>query len=278
MNDESRRFAARKPKSAVEPLRLGPEVRAPAGGISAAADQDGITDPAWAALPPLRISPRQGDRGRLISLNRDEPAHMVFNMLRTRVAQAMAAKGWSRIAITSPTKGCGKTFVAANLALSLARRRNLRIGLVDLDLRLPSVGSVLGVPAPGAITAFLDGIAPIEEHFRRVGPNLAVGVNGLRHPDAAEKLLHPNAERALDGMRSALGLDLVIYDTPPMLACDDLLALLPQVDCVLLVAGGGVTHAAEIERCSKLLEDRKPILGVVLNQADDPQIDRYYYY
>jgi len=277
MNDESRRNLARKPQSATEPLRLGPQMRTPAP-LSAAAEQDGIDDPAWAALPPLRLSPRQGDRGRLVALDRDTPAHMVFNMLRTRVAQAMATEGWSRIAVTSPTQGCGKSFVSANLALALARRKNSRVGLVDLDLRRPALANVFGVSQPGAISAFLDGAAPAAAHFRRYGDNLAIGFNGMRQSDAAERLQHPATATALGALQTGLGLDLLIHDTPPMLACDDLLALLPVVDCVLLVAGGGITRSPEIERCAKLLEDKKPILGVVLNQADDPDVDRYYYY
>jgi protein-tyrosine kinase len=232
---------------------------------------------AWAALRPLTIDARQADRGRLVSLHRRDPAHGVFDMLRTRVAQAMAERGWSRIAVTSPTKNCGKTFVSANLALSLARRRGMRVGLMDLDLRLPSLAQVLGVADAPAITRFLDGSEPARAHFRRLGDNLAVAVNGVRAGDSAERLHDPRAGAAIARARAELGLDLMLYDLPPMLACDDVLAVLPQADCVLFVVGGGVTRAEEIRRCAKLVEGRTPILGIVLNRAEDPEVERYHY-
>ncbi|PZQ22298.1 MAG: hypothetical protein DI558_11790 [Corynebacterium propinquum] len=127
------------------------------------------TPPPEAALPALVLSERQSDRGRLISHSRLDPAHGAFDMMRTRVAQALADRGWSRIAVTSPTKNCGKTFVSANLALSLARRRSLRVGLLDLDLRLPSLAHVFGVTAPGEIGRLLEGEPPLAAHFRRLG-------------------------------------------------------------------------------------------------------------
>lgn len=280
MNDESRRITALKPGGVARPLRLGPE----SGSLGARpaeteiVEQQQSTADAWADLVPLRLSAEARDRGRLVALARGEPGQTVFNMLRTRVAQAMAAEGWTRIAITSPTKGCGKSFVSANLGLALARRKQARIGLIDLDLRRPSLARVFAVDTPGAITAFLDGHAAPTEHFRRLGPNLAVGFNGLVHADAAERLQHPTTAAALDGLVETLGLDIVIYDMPPMLACDDVLSLLPEIDCILMVAGGGTTRAGEVERCAKLLEGKKPLLGVVLNEADDPGTERYYYY
>lgn len=248
----------------------GPRARLGGGGEAERAA-------AWEALPTLILSERQSDRGRLVSHSRADPAHSAFDMMRTRVAQAMTERGWSRIAITSPTKNCGKTFVSANLALSLSRRRSLRIGLMDFDLRLPSLGRIFGVSAPAEIERLLEGGAPLADHFRRLEGNLAIACNNRPLADAAERLSDLRTAAALDRIQSELGLDLMIFDLPPMLACDDFLALAPHVDCALLVAGGGVTRAEEIRRCAKLMEGRTPLLGIILNRADDPNVERYYY-
>lgn len=232
---------------------------------------------AWAMLPELVLTAQQSDRSRLVSHSRRDPAHGVFDMMRTRVAQAMVEHGWSRIAITSPTKDCGKTFVSSNLALSLARRRSLRVGLMDLDLRLPSLAGIFGVKDAGTIAPLLEGEPPLARHFRRIGDNLAVACNGAPLDDPAERLQDPRTGTALARIRGELGLDVMIFDMPPMLACDDFLAFAPQVDCALFVAGGGITRAGEIERCAKLIEGRMPLLGVILNRADDPEIERYQY-
>lgn len=248
-----------------------------AGGREATRDAERTRDAAWAALRRLAVSERQSDLGRLVRHGRGEPAQAVFDMLRTRVAQAMQERGWSRIAISSPTKGCGKTFVAANLALALARLRTLRVGLMDLDFRMPSLAAVFGAHDAGALSLLLGGHDRIEDHVRRIDDHLAVAFNGVRLQEPAEALNDTTTGETLDRLQAVLGLDILIFDLPPMLACDDFLAFLPKVDCALLVAGGGVTRADEIRRCAKLIEGRKPLLGVVLNQADDPDVERYRY-
>lgn len=148
---------------------------------------------------------------------------------------------------------------------------------MDMDLRLPSLAHVFGVSDAAAIDRLLDGRAAIQEHFRRIGDNLAIAFNGIRMSDSAERLHDPKTGVTLTRIQSELRLDLMIFDLPPMLACDDFLAFLPHVDCVLFVAGGGVTRAEEIRRCSALIESRTPLLGIVLNQADDPEVERYHY-
>lgn len=260
-------------------LHPGVETNVPADGAVDAGTASQVQSAAalWRTLAPIALSAEAREDGRLISHDRSDPAHISFDMLRTRAAHALKVRGWSRIAVTSPTKGCGKTFVAANLALSLARARTLSVGLFDMDLRLPGLAKLLGVPDPGDLVDLLTGRVAIDGHMRTLGEGLAVALNdgSVRHP--AELLQDPHTGQALSQLQAQLGLGVMIYDMPPMLACDDVLAFIGEVDCVLLVAGGGITRADEITRCEKLLEDRAPILGVVLNRAEDPDIGRYYY-
>jgi Mrp family chromosome partitioning ATPase len=232
-------------------------------------------DAAWQALAPVSLDARHLDRERVISAGRTEPAHMAFDVLRTRLLLALGARGWRRVAITSPTQGCGKTFVAANLALSLARRRSCRTVLMDMDLRLSRVAGVLGIRQPGSMHAFLTGQRTPAEHLLRVGDNLAVGLNDAPVADAAELMQEPRAHAALDAMQVALEPDVVLFDLPPILCCDDAIAFFPQVDGVLLVAGGGITRTEEIRHCERLLGDRHPLLGVILNRAEDASVRPY---
>jgi protein-tyrosine kinase len=85
------------------------------------------------------------EQNRIISASRHNPAHVAFDVLRTRLIQGLAEQGWRRVVITSPTKDCGKTFISTNLAISLSRQERLRTVLMDLDLRNPSVAPLLGV-------------------------------------------------------------------------------------------------------------------------------------
>lgn len=230
----------------------------------------------WKRLRQVALDPRHLARHRLISAGREDPAHVAFDVLRTRLLQALKARGWSRVAVTSPTKGCGKTFVSANLAFSLART-SARVALLDMDLRIPSLATVLGVREPAPMLDFLTGRRPMERHLLRVAPNLAVGLNAAPVTNASELLQAPETADTLAAMQDALRPDVVIHDLPPALLCDDLLAFLPQVDGVLLVAGGGVTQAEDVRKCERLLADQTPLLGVILNKAEDATLEPYGY-
>jgi Mrp family chromosome partitioning ATPase len=223
-------------------------------------------------------------RNRLISAARTDPAHAAFEVLRTRLMQALAEHGWSRVAITSPTKDCGKSFVAANLALSLSRHETARTVLMDMDLRNPSLAKLFGISAPGTMSDFLSGRTSTAQHFLRfaanrlkIGGNLAMGLNHGVESFASEMLQLPATAAALARLRSEMAPDVVLFDLPPALYHDDVLAFRPEYDGVLLVVGGGITRADEIREVSRRLSDHTPLLGVVLNRAEGPTITNYSY-
>ena len=200
-----------------------------------------------------------------------------FDILRTRALQALGERNWRRIAVTSPTHGCGKSFVTANLPLSLARLPATRTVLMDMELRNPVLARMLGVKVPGALSDFLSGDQPLESHFRVVGKNLALALNDKPVAGPAELLQTPATAEALDAMIEHLDPDMVIYDLPHALGSDDVIAMLPQLDAILLVTDGTKTTADDIRRCERLFEGRVPLLGVVLNRAQDRNTGRYRY-
>lgn len=224
---------------------------------------------AWAQLP--RIPTWFSDPGRsdapLVNLHRDGAASRAFDLLRTRLLQALRDNGWSRVAIAAPTRGCGATFTAVNLALSLARIPGSRTVLTDLDMRAPGVAATLGLDAPGRMREFLSGDAPVNQQYLRISDTLAVGLTAQVEKDASERLQSPEAERSLRGMIADLGPAVALFDLPPVLEHDDLAAFLPQVDGVLLVADGQSTTSAHIAACERVLNGQTRLLGVVLNRA-----------
>ncbi|MEM8958102.1 MAG: CpsD/CapB family tyrosine-protein kinase [Pseudomonadota bacterium] len=222
----------------------------------------------WSALEPIELNSRTLERNRVITAARTDPAQATFDVLRTRILRAFAKRGWTRLGITSPGKGCGKTFISTNLAFSFSRHPDNRTILMDMDLRLPSVAKILGVSDPEPISWFLKGDASHTAHLRRHGDNLALGLNSERVGDAAELIQSASTVEALNGMRGALDPTMVIYDLPPMLSCDDVIGFLPQLDCVLLIVGGGTTKGSEVTECEQLLADQTHLLGVLLNKAE----------
>lgn len=228
----------------------------------------------WESITEIAPDPGRLAGNGLFVNGEQHPTAQLFDILRTRVLQAMAKHGWTRLAVTSPTQGCGKSFVAANLALALARLPSCRTVLVDLELRAPALAGLFGAQEIGPLIEFLMGEQPMESQFRRIGRNLALALNGAPVARAAELIQDPEFARALEALRDQLQPDIVVLDTPPVLASDEVISLTGQVDAVLLVADGTLSTPEDIAAAEHLLEGRLPLLGVVLNRAQDRALKR----
>jgi Mrp family chromosome partitioning ATPase len=229
----------------------------------------------WAALPEIVPDTAKLRTRRIIAHDRSDPAHVAFDVLRTRILKSLREHGWRRLAVTAPTKGCGKSFVCLNLAFSLARQADVRVLLVDLDLRAPTLASLLDLTDVGSIKGFLHGETPPERHLRRIGDKLAIAANAKPLRDSAESLGDPTVAAALNRTIAALEVDVVIYDLPPMLTGDDVIAGLPLFDCVLMVAAAGETRPLDVERVERLLPESANFLGVVLNKSRSDRTESY---
>jgi protein-tyrosine kinase len=197
-----------------------------------------------------------------------------FDVLRTRLLLQVAANHWVRIAVTSPTPGCGKSFVAANLALSIARLPACRTLLVDLDLRAPQLARLFNRSDVPPLGQCLLGRAPIESQLQRMGPNLAVALNGKAEPRPYQVLQDPVTIQTLNDLHTRLQPDVSIVDLPSALESDDVLAMTSHLDAVLLVIDGTTTTPDDIRRCTALLDTHVPLAGIVLNRAQDRGLGR----
>ncbi|MEM9579116.1 MAG: CpsD/CapB family tyrosine-protein kinase [Pseudomonadota bacterium] len=238
----------------------------------------------WARLKSIPVREAHLESNRVISASRHNPAHVAFDVLRTRLVQALTENGWRRVVITSPTKDCGKTFISTNLAISLSRQERTRTVLMDLDLRNPSVAPLLGEEDTGVMGDFLRGNVPVANQFKRmgqnmlkIGQNVAFGLNDTREPFASELLGSSTTSAAIARMEQELQPDVVIYDMPPALYHDDVMAFREHYDGVLLVVGGGTTKANEVRELKRRFGEDKPLLGVILNKAEGLSISHYSY-
>jgi protein-tyrosine kinase len=190
-----------------------------------------------------------------------------FEVMRTKMLLQMRANTWRRIAITSPTSDCGKTTISVNLAFCLARQTDLRVMLVDLDLRRPSVAATLGVTRDLQISRAMAGNEPADPHIMRIGANLAFAVNKTPTANPAELLQGVHAAEVLDRIEAQYAPDIMIFDMAPMLVADDTIGFLDQVDCALLVAAAERSTLEEVGKCEADLAARTNALGVVLNKC-----------
>jgi protein-tyrosine kinase len=230
----------------------------------------------WNDMAHISVNEALLDRNLVITASRHDPAHATFEVLRTRLVNALSDNGWRRVAITSPTAGCGKTFTAVNLAIALSRYESCRTVLMDMDMRRPGdMARMLGARAPGSMAQFLRGASAVDTHLLRmgqnllnIGPNLAIGLNDRIESYASEILKHPETTRVLDRMTTDLQPDIVLYDLPAVLEHDDVLAFRQHVDAVLLVSGGGMTTAEDLHEVMRRLGEGMPLLGLVLNRGE----------
>lgn len=281
-SDRQRRALERRLREALAQTSDEDQPEPASGSDEAPGEAPGAgPDPAlWDRLPRIPVEPKRLDRNLIITASRHDPAHAAFDVLRTRIVQAMKDHGWRRVGITSPNEGNGKSFTSLNLAISLSRLPGLRSALIEMDLRHSSLAKLLGLRDMPATADYLRGEIGVEEYLSSFGPNmlnigdrLALGINGRPDSYAAELFQTAATGEKLEELETALALDLMLFDLPPALAMDDVLALRPCMDCVLLVVGGGETRTRDVREVQRRLGDDFPILGVVMNKAeidDDP--------
>ena len=225
----------------------------------------GLSGAAWQALAPWTPAPRQMESARIVTTEpRSEAA--AFDLMRTKILQQMRANGWKRLAITSPTPGCGKSTVAINLAFSLARQEELFSVLIEADLRRPSLARMLQIDSGAQVSKVLDGSAELCDHACRYASNLAIATNARAVDTPSELIQSQSCAQALDRIEALYQPDLMVFDTAPVLVSDDTLALAAQVDCVLVIAATEETTIKEIDICERELAERTNVMGVVVNK------------
>jgi protein-tyrosine kinase len=159
--------------------------------------------------------------------------------------------------------------------VTLSRYDQCRTILMDMDLRKPGLARYLGVRNAGSTGDFLRGLTTAPDYFTRlrgerlnIGSNLALGLNGTVEDYAAELFQQQTTGDVLAAMEQQFHPEVILFDLPPALAQDDVIAFRPHFDCILLVVGGGITTADEVREAQRRIGEDKPLLGIVLNKAD----------
>ncbi|HEU4618304.1 MAG TPA: CpsD/CapB family tyrosine-protein kinase [Gammaproteobacteria bacterium] len=227
-------------------------------------------------LPRVNLNPRALYKNRIIK-DQDVPASSAYKMLRTRVLQRMRRNGWSTLAVTGTCPSEGKTLTAINLAFSMARDLSTNVVLVDLDLRKPAMARYLGLVPRHGIGDCLQGTVELERVLLCPGVDrLALLLNERAFPNSSELLTSPQMAWLVSQLKQGEG-RLVIFDLPPLLVTDDMLAFSPLVDAILLVLSQGTTKQADLVAAKELLQDAN-IVGTVLNRSSESVAPYYYYY
>ena len=218
------------------------------------------------------------EQHRIIGHNVADPRSKAFDVLRTQVLQAMDQKNWQFLAITSPTEGCGKTVTAINLALSIARQPERSAMLIDMDLQRPAAANYLGIKHRHGVRDILEGRAALADAVLRAhADSCEIMVLPASGPTvrSSELIASRNMDTMLQDLKRNFRPRTVIFDMPPLLQGDEVLATLPKIDAVLLVTAVGVSTLHEIKACSRHLQATE-VIRVVLNKSHET-IKKHYY-
>jgi protein-tyrosine kinase len=205
---------------------------------------------------------------RIVAYDGKDPRSRSFDVLRTEVLRSMDLKGWKTLAVTSPTPNCGKTLIATNLALSMARQPERQVLLADLDLRRPQVAAALGLSCREGVVGVLEGRVEIKNVIvdARVGDSRLEVLPTARSPNPSDLVSSTAMKNLLQDLAGYGQSRIVIFDLPPLLTGHDVISILPRVDCVLLVAAVGISKLSEIKECNKYLQ-ATDVVRFVLNKV-----------
>jgi len=217
-----------------------------------------------------------------ILVDGDDPYNLDrYRVLRTRMLMLMKSNRWHSVGITSPGAQDGKSLTATNLALAVARDDVNEVFLIDADLRKPSLPRNLGFEVEYGLADFLRGDAELHDVAVQpdIYPNLVVlpGRRDENQPAESELLRSSRTSELFEQIRAHNRDAVIIVDFPPILVGDDVLALAPKLDSMLLVISEGRTNVDELTSAVELLADFN-LLGTVLNRSTAKKTSSQGYY
>ena len=261
------------PPPTVPPAVRETEMPAFAGPSEGPFTYDALT----ARVQPSRWSPNL--KTMLFFGNNGHSVHSEsFRTLRSRLYQTREKQALQSVLITSALPAEGKTFVSANLAQAMVRQQGRRVLLIDADLRRPQLHEVLGASSKPGLSEYLRGGLDEAAVLQRGQlENLFFIAGGKQESNPAE-LIGSNRLKALL-QRMAPLFDWIILDSPPAVPVSDASLLAGSCDGVVLVVRAGSTPVEMAQKAQQEFAD-KPVVGVVLNRADEksPYTSYYYYY
>ncbi|MBE0488162.1 MAG: polysaccharide biosynthesis tyrosine autokinase [Halomonas sp.] len=216
-------------------------------------------------------------RGLLAITNPEEPTVEALRGLRTSLYFAMLESSDNRLMITGASPEAGKSFIAANLAVVCAQAGQ-RVLLIDADMRKGHLHHAFQQAAKGGLSELLSNRLSIDEAIRPSGlENLDFLSRGNVPPNPSELLMQKPFHELLAW--AAPHYDLVILDTPPVMAVTDAAIVGKHAGSCLMVARYGLNPPKELEIAKRRLEHAGVrVKGAVLNAVDYSTNRQYGYY
>ena len=205
------------------------------------------------------------------------PISEAYRTLRTNIQYTKVDRPIKTVLVTSPGPGEGKSTSVANLAIAFSQMGASTL-LVDTDLRRPVLHGIFGQSRTAGLTNVLIGKAALEEAIKLTKiDNLSILTSGTLPPNPSEMLASQAMERFIQEASNRY--DVVLFDSPPVIAVTDAAVLATKLDGVVLVVKSGQSGKDALDRSRVLLENvNAKIFGILLNGVNVNQMYGSYYY
>ncbi|WP_217875110.1 polysaccharide biosynthesis tyrosine autokinase [Pseudoalteromonas shioyasakiensis] len=258
----------------------------------------GIEDPSeieGLGLPVYASVPFSDHQDKLVSFGRmknrkttqantilavENPADLsieALRSLRTSLHFAMMEAKNNVIAISGPSPGVGKSFVSVNLATVLAQS-DKKVLIIDADMRKGYLQKSFNDKWENGLSDFLSGRLELKNVIKQTKvPNLHLITRGQIPPNPSELLMHERFSKLIDTIKQHY--DIIIIDTPPILAVTDPAIVSAHAGSTLLVTRFGQNHVRELELTRNRFEQNGiDVKGVVFNGVLKKASNAYGYY
>lgn len=228
--------------------------------------------PTLGAIPRFRSTEDGG--GPIVAARPRSSVSEAYRTLRTNIQFSTVGTPPKALLVTSAEPLEGKSFVAANLAVAIAEA-GLSVILVDSDLRKGKLYQLFGLMknSRGLTDALLRETPELQEYLQETAiKGLRILTSGSTPPNPSELLGSQRMQKLVPVLREAA--DVVIFDSPPVLAVTDAAVMASVVDSVLLVIEAGGTRRAAAREAEGRLAAVGAKMGAVLNFV--PPRDGYY--
>ena len=192
-----------------------------------------------------------------------------YKVMRIQVMKKMRENNGNTLAVSSPSPNEGKTLTAINLAISLAKHLDYTVLLADLDFYRPSLHKYFGFTPEKGIEDYLLNGTPLNKIMINPGIERLVLLPTRSQVKVTSELLSSN--RMLDlvhELKSRYTSRFVIFDLPPVLVGDDVMAFSSFAEATLLVMEENNTRRKDLKHAATMLKDAN-LIGTVLNRSNE---------
>lgn len=215
--------------------------------------------------------------GLIVANNPKSTISEQFRTIRTNLQFSMVDSELKTMSVISAEPDSGKSILSANLAAAFAQE-DKKVLIIDSDLRKPTLHKIFNVKNFRGLSTLITDKVSLHDIVQETSVNnLYIITSGPIPPNPSELLRSTRMNQIIEAVKESF--DLVIFDTPPVLAVTDAQIITTRTDGALFVVQKGEVKKEQVRKSAELLENvRANVLGFVFNKVEKNDDNYYYYY